>query len=92
MESVEREVTADLVKAGLSYVAISKRLRELYPHITSGLSADSVGKYCIANGLRTARPRATITVTDEELDESVARVLAKVCIICLAIYVCFNRV
>ena len=90
MESVGREVTADLVKAGLSYRAISERLQELYPHITRGLSKQSVWRYCIVNGLTTARQREI--VTDEELDESVARVLAKVCIICLAIYVCFNRV
>ena len=85
MESVGREVTADLVKAGLSYIAISERLRELYPHISRGLSAKSVWRYIRANGLGTARQ--TKIVTDEELDESVARVLAKVCIICLAIYV-----
>ena len=90
MESVGREVTADLVKAGLSYIAISERLRKLYPHITRGLSAKSVWRYCTANGLRIARQREA--VTDEELDESIARVLSKVCIICLAIYVCFNRV
>ena len=90
MESVGREVTADLVKAGLSYPAISMRLRELYPHIRSGLSAVSVWRYCRVNGLRTATTKEI--VTDEELDESVARALAKVCIIYLAIYVCFNRV
>ena len=77
MKSVGREVTADLVKAGLSYTAISERLRELYPHIRRGLSWRSVREYCIANGLRTAIPR--VIVTDEELDESVARALAKVC-------------
>ena len=88
MEKVGREVTADLVKAGLSYTAISERLRELYPHITNGLSRKSVHRYCTANGLRTVTTREI--VTDEELDESVARALAKVCIISLAIYVCFN--
>ena len=90
MESVGREVTADLVKAGLSYRTISARLRELYPHIRRGLSFVSVREYCIVNGLRTARRRAI--VTDEELDESAARALAKVCMISLVIYVCFNRV
>ena len=83
MESVGREVTADLVKAGLSYRAISERLQELYPHITSGLSVVSVWRYCTANGLRIARQREV--VTDEELDESVARALATVCMISLAI-------
>ena len=61
MEGVGREVIADLVKSGLSYRAISKRLRELYPHITRGLCWNRIRKYCIANGLRTARPRETIT-------------------------------
>ena len=79
MENVGSEVIADLVKAGLSYTAISERLRQLYPQITGGLSSESVRMHCIANGLRTARPRALI-VTDEELDESVARALAKVCL------------
>ena len=89
MESVGKEVTADLVKAGLSYRAISERLRELYPHIRRGLSFRRVREYCIANGLRTATRRAI--VTDNELDESVARALAKVCMISLSIYLCFNR-
>ena len=88
MENVGSEVIADLVKSGWSYTAISERLRQLYPHVTRGLSWETVRTHCIANGLRTSRP----IVTDEELDESVARALAKVCIICLAIYVCFNRV
>ena len=83
MENVGSEVIADLVKAGLTYTAISERLRQLYPHITGGLSSESVRRHCVANGLRTTRP----IVTDEELDESVARALAKVCIISLAIYV-----
>ena len=58
---------------------MSERLRELYPHIRRGLSWKSVRRYCVANGLRTARRRAI--VTDEELDESVARALTKVCMI-----------
>ena len=76
MESIGREVIAELVKAGLSYRAISERLRELYPHIRRGLSFMSVRDYCIANGLRTATTRET--VTDEELDEAVARATADV--------------
>ena len=75
MESVGREVTADLVKAGLTSTAISERLRELYPHITIGLSERSVWRYCTANGLRPATTR--IIVTDEELDESVVTEIAK---------------
>ena len=90
MEGVGSEVITDLVTSGLSYRAIGERLQELYPDITRGLSWQTVHKYCTANGLRTVATREI--VTDEELDESVARVLSKVCIICLAIYVRFNRV
>ena len=79
MEHVGREVAADLVKAGLTYQAMSKRLQELYPHIRLGLSWKTVRNYCVSNGLRTAQ-------ADEELDESVARALAKVS------FACFNRV
>ena len=74
MEKVGREVAADLVKAGLTYQAMSKRLQELYPHIRLGQSWKTVRNYCVSNGLRTAQA----ILTDEELDESVARALAKV--------------
>ena len=73
MEGIGREVVADLVKFGFCYRAISERLRKLYPYITRGLSRESVRKYCKANGLETRG-----IVTDEELDESVAKEIAKV--------------
>ena len=85
MENVGRDVTADLVKAGLTYSAMSERLQELYPHIRRGLSRYSVSIYCRANGLTTARQSAT--VTDEKLDESIARAIAKVFVISFAMYV-----
>ena len=77
MENVGKEVTADLVKAGFTSTAITERLRELYPHITSGLSERSVRRYCTctANGLRPATTR--IIGTDEELHESVVTEIAK---------------
>ena len=83
MEDVEREVIDDLVKSGLTYRAISERLRELYPHITRGLSERSVRRYCRADGLDKRE-----LVTDEELD----REIAKVRIISLEIYVCLTQV
>ena len=69
MDSVSIDIVRGLLVIGKTYEEISSELKDLYPHITRGLSTRSVRRYVAQNRLKDLAKKDKIEVVEQCIGE-----------------------